>query len=84
MAVSSLTLDQLMKDQTAEVIELAVTGAERRRLMDLGILPGTRIEVEMRSPLGDPTAYRVRGSVIALRRRQAQNIVIRLLPNKEE
>jgi Fe2+ transport system protein FeoA len=52
--------------------------------MDLGILPGTRIEVEMRSPLGDPTAYRVRGSVIALRRRQAQNIVIRLLPNKEE
>lgn len=83
MAVSSLTLDQLMKDQTAEVIELAVTGAERRRLMDLGILPGTRIEVEMRSPLGDPTAYRVRGSVIALRRRQAQNIVIRLLPNKE-
>ncbi|GIL13853.1 MAG: iron transporter FeoA [Chloroflexota bacterium] len=84
MAVSSLTLDQLMKDQTAEVIELAITGADRRRLMDLGILPGTRIEVEMRSPLGDPTAYRVRGSVIALRRRQAQNIVIRLLPNKEE
>jgi Fe2+ transport system protein FeoA len=83
MAVSSLTLDQLMKDQTAEVIELAVNGAERRRLMDLGILPGTRIEVEMRSPLGDPTAYRVRGSVIALRCRQAQNIVIRLLPNKE-
>ncbi len=84
MEVSSLTLDQLMKDQTAEVAELNSAGADRRRLMDLGILPGTRIEVEMRSPLGDPTAYRVRGSVIALRRRQAQNIVIRLLPNKEE
>jgi Fe2+ transport system protein FeoA len=44
--------------------------------MDLGILPGTRIEVEMRSPLGDPVAYRVRGSVIALRNKQAREIEI--------
>jgi Fe2+ transport system protein FeoA len=46
--------------------------------MDLGILPGTNIAVEMKSPLGDPTAYRVRGAVIALRRVQAQKIQIQL------
>ena len=44
--------------------------------MDLGILPGTTIEAELRSPSGDPTAYRVRGAVIALRRAQSELIYI--------
>jgi Fe2+ transport system protein FeoA len=38
---------------------------------DLGILPGTLIRAEMTSPSGDPTAYRVRGALIALRDEQA-------------
>jgi Fe2+ transport system protein FeoA len=45
--------------------------------MDLGIVPGTLIESEMRSAAGDPTAYRVRGASIALRRKQAGQIHIR-------
>jgi DtxR family Mn-dependent transcriptional regulator len=49
----------------------ACRGAERRRLLDLGFVAGTAVEVEMVSPAGDPTAYRVRGTVIALRREQA-------------
>ncbi len=49
----------------------ACRGAERRRLLDLGFVAGTPVEVEMVSPAGDPTAYRVRGTVIALRREQA-------------
>lgn len=49
----------------------ACRGQERRRLLDLGFVPGTLVEVDMVSPAGDPTAYRVRGSVVALRRAQA-------------
>ncbi len=49
-------------------------GVERRRMMDLGILPGTVITAEMRSPGGDPVAYRIRDAVIALRNTQAENI----------
>ncbi|MBI5768792.1 MAG: FeoA domain-containing protein [Verrucomicrobia bacterium] len=49
-------------------------GAERRRLLDLGFVPGTEVVVELKSPNGDPTAYRVRGAVIALRREQAAHI----------
>jgi Fe2+ transport system protein FeoA len=45
-------------------------------LLDLGFVPGTAIEVEMVSPGGDPTAYRLRGTVIALRRNQANLIRI--------
>jgi ferrous iron transport protein A len=76
--LNSLTLDQLKRGQTAVVSALTCAGSNRRRLMDLGILPGTRMQVEMKSPLGDPAAYRVRGAVIALRRQQAHAIQIQL------
>jgi DtxR family transcriptional regulator, Mn-dependent transcriptional regulator len=49
-------------------------GQQRRRLMDLGIVAGTTVVPEMASVGGDPVAYRVRGSLIALRRSQAQQI----------
>jgi Fe2+ transport system protein FeoA len=67
----------------AIVTDLTSTGGQRRRMMDLGILPGTRIEAELISPLGDPVAYRVRGAVIALRRSQAQQVQITLDDYKE-
>jgi DtxR family Mn-dependent transcriptional regulator len=69
-------LSSLMPGEAGEVagISRACHGPERRRLMDLGILPGTPIEAEMSSPSGDPTAYRVRGALIALRREQADLI----------
>ncbi len=51
-------------------------GAQRRRLLDLGVVPGTEIEAEMVSAAGDPVAYRIRGAMIALRHRQAQWILI--------
>lgn len=50
----------------------ALRGQERRRLLDLGLLPGTEVTAELRSPSGDPTAYRIRGAMIALREEQAR------------
>lgn len=66
-------LSGLQPGRRARVLGLspACRGAERRRLLDLGFVAGTAVEVEMISPAGDPTAYRVRGTVIALRREQA-------------
>lgn len=71
-----MTLDKLEAGQTATIKSLHNQSTERRRLLDLGILPGTTIENVMPSPLGDPVAYRVRNSVIALRREQARLIEI--------
>ena len=51
-------------------------GAERRRMLDLGIVPGTVILAEMISPSGDPVAYRIRGALIALRREQSELVRI--------
>jgi DtxR family transcriptional regulator, Mn-dependent transcriptional regulator len=58
-------------------ISRACRGAQRRRLMDMGIVPGTPIEAELDSLTGDPVAYRVRGTLIALRRQQADQILVR-------
>jgi len=71
-------LSRLKPGQTGRVTGLAraCRGAERRRLLDLGILPGTLIKVEMVSPSGDPTAYRIRGALIALRKEQADYIYV--------
>ena len=70
------TLADLALGTSGVVTALTCTGAQRDRMMDLGILPGTRIAAEMRGPMGDPTAYRVRGALIALRREQAATIHI--------
>lgn len=66
-------LSGLQTGETGRVLGLspACRGPERRRLLDLGFVPGTKVSVEMRSPGGDPTAYRVRGTLIALRKEQA-------------
>ena len=51
-------------------------GPERRRLLDLGVVPGTRIRCEFPSPFGSPRSYAIRGALIALRTHQADRILI--------
>ncbi|MBI3005327.1 MAG: FeoA domain-containing protein [Ignavibacteriales bacterium] len=57
-------------------ISPACRGLQRRRLMDLGIVPGTVIEAEMKAVGGDPTAYLIRGAIVALRRDQARLVYL--------
>jgi len=47
--------------------------------MDLGLLPGLEVRADLTSPLGDPTAYLVCGSLIVLRRSQARHIHVELV-----
>lgn len=68
------TLAGLRPGASGTVKAVHSTGLERRRMMDLGIVPGTVIRAEAESPLGDPVAYRIRGALIALRREQAERI----------
>lgn len=77
--LSSQRLSSLQPGQQGEVtrISQASRGSERRRFLDLGILPGTVITAELTSPSGDPTAYRIRDALIALRQEQADLIQIK-------
>jgi len=57
-------------------ISKALRGQQRRRLMDLGVVPGTEITVEMKGAFGDPIAYRIKNASIALRKNLADRIYL--------
>lgn len=69
-------LTDLKTGQTATVSTLSAEGAIRRRLQDMGLIRGTRVECVGVSPLGDPAAYLIRGAVVALRSKDAAFVSI--------
>lgn len=62
----------------AQVRQLVSEGTMRRRMLDLGLILGTVVEALQKSPSGDPTAYCIRGAVIALRTDDASKILVEL------
>ncbi len=70
------TLAGLEEGCSARVTALHNTGSMRRRLMDMGLIEGTRVICLHRSPAGDPVAYLIRGAVVALRKADSDNIYI--------
>lgn len=62
--------------KTARVLTLGGNGSIVRRLRDMGMVEGTSVMPVMVSPLGDPRAYKLRGAVIALRRRDAAHVAV--------
>lgn len=84
LEASALTLDRIGPGEVVEVdrVSPACRGIERRRLMDLGIVPGTQIAFERRGLSGGLSAYRVRGTVIALREEQASMISVKRISNE--
>ena len=69
-------LSGLRPGQTAVVRTLSAEGAMRRRLQDMGLIEGTKVECISVSPLGDPAAYLIRGAVVALRKSDARDIAV--------
>ncbi len=71
-------LTTIEANEQATIVGLSPScrGALRRRLMDLGFVKGSRIAIDMESPMKNPVAYVVRGTAIALRHDQAQYILI--------
>lgn len=70
------TLDRL-EPYNACVVESVGECAAKARLTDLGILPGAAMVWLFSAPCGEPTAYYVRGAVIALRKSDVKNITVR-------
>jgi len=77
------TLADIGVGEKVRVLELKCEGAYRRRLLDLGLIPGTEVRAVMLSPLGNPMAYEIRGSIIALRLEDASKIIVKQENEKE-
>ena len=66
-------LNRLNIDEEAVVAKI---GEKSRRLKDLGLVEGSKVKCVLRSPLGDPYAYKIRGAVVAIRKEDASQIMV--------
>lgn len=70
------TLNNAKVGNFVEVQDIFAQGLLRERMLALGVIKGTSIEVIRRGPSGDPTIYDIRGAMIALRKEEASLIMI--------
>ncbi|MGN0642724.1 MAG: ferrous iron transport protein A [Huintestinicola sp.] len=75
---SICSLDRLKEGCCGTVAVMHNKGSMRRRLMDMGLIEGTKVICLHRSPCGDPIAYLIRGAVIALRNEDSADILVRM------
>lgn len=74
-----LPLNKAPMGSIVSVKKLISNGISRRRMLDLGLIQGTKVQCLRQSPSGDPTAYEIRGAVIALRSEEASKILVQLI-----
>ncbi|MCA0173918.1 ferrous iron transport protein A [Bacillus sp. RAR_GA_16] len=72
------------KGDRIRIKEVAIEGVMRRRLLDLGFVPGAIVDVLKKSPLGDPIAFRVSHTTIALRKEESIKITGELIQDDNE
>jgi ferrous iron transport protein A len=77
MSSLTLTLDDLLPGDYARIQRHHAEGAVRQRLMDLGLMPDTLVEMIRTAPLGDPIELRLGDSSVVLRRREASSVEVR-------
>lgn len=73
-----MTLDQLESGQTAEIVDVHLEGAELQRMLDMGFIEGTPVRIIRNAPLLDPIDVSIRDCQVAVRRREAQGVEVRL------
>jgi ferrous iron transport protein A len=78
MSGVSQPLTSLPLGQAATVAEIRVPPGSRPRLMEMGLLVGTSVELVRFAPLGDPVEIKVRGSHLTLRKHEAEQILVRV------
>lgn len=75
--MNELPLDQLANGQAGVVHRVLLDGRTKRRLIEMGVTPGTTVRVIKRAPLGDPIEVVLRGYSLTLRRDDANKITVR-------
>lgn len=81
---SSKKLSQLCPGQCAMISEIELSDALRQRLAAFGLYPGAIITVAFKSACGDPTAYWIQSSLIALRKKDTERIYVSSVPPQEQ
>ena len=73
-----MTLKEMKPGQSGQVVSIGEKGPLKRRIMDMGITPGTAVKVIKMAPLGDPIEINVRGYELSLRKEEAARIEVQV------
>ncbi len=73
-------LSALGLGESGRVVEIRLEAADKARLMEMGVLVGTPVELVRFAPLGDPIELKARGYRLTLRRHEAENVLVSPLP----
>jgi ferrous iron transport protein A len=73
------TLNMLDIGQRARVIQVKGKGSSRKRLLDMGMVPGTVLSVIKKAPLGDPVDFKLKGYNLSLRKQEAEMVIVEAL-----
>lgn len=74
-----MTLADLKTGNTGKIVKIQVSGALKRRLMDMGVVVGTDVRVEKVAPLGDPIEVRIKSYALSLRLGEARQIEVEVI-----
>ena len=77
--MSEVTLNELKPGNKARVIQVNGKGSARRRILDMGMVPGVEVEMVRNAPLGDPMQFLVKGYNLSIRKNEAEQIVVQLI-----
>lgn len=70
------TLKKLLPGQKAKIVRISGSGPIRRRLLEMGVMPGCEVEMERYAPLGDPMEIKLKGYHLSLRKEEADLVEI--------
>jgi Fe2+ transport system protein FeoA/Mn-dependent DtxR family transcriptional regulator len=74
--VLPMPMGELPVGRQARVVEVAGNGKHQRRMLDMGFVPGAEVTTVRKAPLGDPIEYRIKGTAVALRSKDADTILV--------
>jgi Fe2+ transport system protein FeoA/Mn-dependent DtxR family transcriptional regulator len=74
--VLPVPMGELPVGSQARVVEIAGSGKHQRRMLDMGFVPGAEVTTLRKAPLGDPIEYRIKGTAVALRSKDADSILV--------
>ncbi|ADE37321.1 FeoA family protein [Methanohalophilus mahii] len=77
--MNNKTLNLLDAGQNARVIQVKGKGPSRRRLLEMGMVPGVILSVTKKAPMGDPVDFKLKGYNLSLRKQEAQMVVVEAL-----
>ena len=69
-------LSELNRGEKGRIVKIACTGSIRQRLLDMGLVSGSDIEMQRAAPMGDPIEIKVKGYNLALRKKEAAGIQV--------